>query len=153
MERPSTGAPELSVPEAGTGPTTEYRFRVRYAETDRMGTFYNARALEWFEVGRGDMFRQLGLPYGDLEDAGVLLPVITAHAEYRGRATYDDELLMTTTVRMVGRVKIRFDIRIVHADTGAPVVEGYTIHAFINRDGKPVRAPREVLDVMKDGAR
>jgi acyl-CoA thioester hydrolase len=121
-------------------PTTESRIRVRYAETDRSGVMYNARALEWFEVGRGDWLTQHAVTYREMEDRGVLLPVIEAHVFFKGRATYDDELVMTTTARMTGRARIRFDISLAHPD-GRPVLDGHTIHAFVNPTGKPIRPP------------
>src|ERR1039458_1458423 len=65
------------------------QFRVRYSETDQMGTFYNSRALEWFECGRTELLRSLRLPYAEMEKRGVFLPVVEAHVEYRGRARYD----------------------------------------------------------------
>ena len=116
-------------------------FRVRYSETDQMGTFYNARALEWFECGRSELMRAAGAPYTSLEAAGVFLPVVVAHVEYLGRARYDDALEMTTTGRFEGRARLRCDVSIIHAQGGAPVVQGYTIHAFVNNAGKPVRPP------------
>jgi acyl-CoA thioester hydrolase len=115
--------------------------RVRYSETDQMGTFYNSRALEWFECGRSELMRDAGAPYTTLEAAGVYLPVVVAHVEYLGRARYDDALEMTTIGRFEGRARLRCEVRIAHADNGAPVVQGYTIHAFINKLGKPVKPP------------
>jgi len=116
-------------------------FRVRYSETDQMGTFYNARALEWFECGRTELFRALGLPYAEMEKRGVLLPVVEAHLEFRGRARYDDLLRMSSRVMFVGKVRLRFDHEIVQAADGRPVVSGYTIHAITDSEGKPIRPP------------
>jgi YbgC/YbaW family acyl-CoA thioester hydrolase len=74
-------------------------FRVRYSETDQMGTFYYSRPLEWFECGRTELLRCLGLPYAEMEQRGVLLPVVEAHVDYLGRARYDDLLRMTSRGR------------------------------------------------------
>jgi acyl-CoA thioester hydrolase len=117
-------------------------FRVRYSETDQMGTFYNARALEWFECGRSEALRALGLPYTAIEARGVFLPVVEAHVEYQGRARYDDLLRMTTTVAFEGRARLRAEVSIAQASSGHPVVRGYTIHAFTDVGGKPIRPPR-----------
>src|SRR5208283_2654005 len=69
------------------------QLRVRYSETDQMGTFYNSRALEWFECGRTELMRRrLGMSYSALEEKGVFLPVVEAHVEYLGGARYDDLL-------------------------------------------------------------
>ncbi|HUI08284.1 MAG TPA: thioesterase family protein [Verrucomicrobiae bacterium] len=116
-------------------------FRVRYSETDQMGTFYNSRALEWFECGRTELLRAMGLPYAEMERRGVFLPVVEAHVEYRGRARYDDLLKMTSRPSLVGKVRLRIDVEIVQAEGGAPVARGYTVHAFIDPGGKPIRPP------------
>ena len=127
-------------------------FRVRYSETDQMGTFYNSRALEWFECGRTELLRALGLPYADLERRGVFLPLVEAHVEYLGRARYDDLLQLTTAVRFAGRARVRLDERIEHAGTGVAVARGYTVHAFTDAAGKAMRPPpwfRECLDAAR----
>ncbi|HCH37026.1 MAG TPA: acyl-CoA thioesterase, partial [Acidobacteria bacterium] len=70
--------------------------RVRYAETDKMGVVYHANYLVWFEIGRTDLLRTIGWTYRQMESAGISLPVIEAHCEYRKPARYDDELEVTT---------------------------------------------------------
>ena len=125
-------------------------FRVRYSETDRMGTFYNSRALEWFECGRTELLRQLGIGYADMERRGVHLPLVEAHVAYEGRACYDDELRMTTTAAMSGRARIRFDVRIAYVADGRPIARGYTVHAVTDPAGKPMRPPGWVVDALGD---
>jgi len=116
-------------------------FRVRYSETDQMGTFYNSRALEWFECGRTELLRAMGLPYAEMERRGVFLPLVEAHVEYRGRARYDDLLKMTSRGTLVGKARVRIDVEIVQAEGGAPVARGYTVHAITGPAGKPIRPP------------
>jgi acyl-CoA thioester hydrolase len=123
-------------------------FRVRYSETDQMGTFYNSRALEWFECGRTELLRQIGIPYSAMEAKGVFLPLVEAHVEYLGRARYDDLLRMTTSLDFAGRARIRAAVMIVQAETGAGVARGYTIHAFADRAGKAVRPPAWFLELV-----
>jgi acyl-CoA thioester hydrolase len=121
--------------------------RVRYSETDQMGTFYNSRALEWFECGRTELLRSLGVPYAQMERRGVLLPLVEAHVKYLGRARYDDELKVTTTIRMAGRARVRFDVRIARAG-GGDVAEGYTVHALTDPSGRPIRPPGWFLEAL-----
>jgi acyl-CoA thioester hydrolase len=125
------------------------RFRVRYSETDQMGTFYNSRALEWFECGRTELLRKAGLPYTALESRGVFLPLVEAHIEFLGRARYDDLLEMTTSAAMVGRARLRSDVVILQAETRAPVARGYTVHAFTDAHGKAIRPPRWFLEILE----
>ena len=123
--------------------------RVRYSETDQMGTFYNSRVLEWFECGRTELLRSMGTPYAEMETRGVLLPLVEAHVEYLGRARYDDELRVTASAAMAGRARLRFDVRIDHAPTGRAVARGYTIHALTGPAGKPIRPPAWFTDALK----
>jgi len=124
------------------------RFRVRYSDTDRMGTASNDRVLDWFEHGRTELLRAIGLPYSEVEARGVFLPVAEAHVKYLGQAGYDDLLEIATKAQMAGRARLRCDARIVHADGAAPVAEGYTIHAFVDSAGKPVRPPQWFLEAL-----
>jgi len=123
--------------------------RVRYSETDQMGTFYNSRALEWFECGRTEWTRnRLGLSYAALEAKGLFLPLVEAHLEFRGGARYDDLLAVCTSAHLSGRARLRFDAQISHHSTGNPVVRGYTIHAFTDAGHKPVRPPAWFLALI-----
>jgi len=125
------------------------RIRVRYSETDQMGTFYNSRALEWFECGRTELLRASGVPYRDMESRGLMLPIVESHVEYLGRAQYDDELVIFTAVRMGGRARVRFDVAILQADTHQPVSRGWTVHAITSLEGKAVRPPQWFLAAIQ----
>jgi acyl-CoA thioester hydrolase len=124
-------------------------FRVRYSETDRMDAVYNSRVLEWFEMGRNEYLRDVGVSYGEMEQRGIMLPVIEAHIKYRGRATYDDELTMTTRASMASRLRIRFENEIRHCATGALVAEGYTVHAIARPGGRPTRPPAWLTEALE----
>lgn len=122
-------------------PTTSFTFRVRYAETDQMGTYYHARALEWFEVGRTALSEAMGLPYREWERRGIFLPVVECRVKFQGRATYDDLLRMDVSVAVEGRLRLKFSNTVVQAETGAKVCEGWTMHALIDREGQLQRIP------------
>lgn len=127
------------------------QLRVRYSEIDALGTYYNSRALEWFECGRTELCRSLGKPYSEWERDGVTLPLVTAHVDYLGKAGYDDLLEITTTLVPVGHVRLRFDVEIVTAETRRPVCRGYTIHAITNCVGRPIRPPEWLRDMEEKG--
>ncbi|HEY5915438.1 MAG TPA: thioesterase family protein [Verrucomicrobiae bacterium] len=129
------------------------QLRVRYSETDQMGTFYNSRALEWFECGRSELMRRrLGMSYAALEEKDVFLPLVEAHLEFKGRAQYDDLLSIRSTVQVSGRARLRFDVQIDQAKDGRPVVTGSTVHAFTDSTGKPIRPPRWFLGMLEQAA-
>jgi acyl-CoA thioester hydrolase len=129
-----------------------FRFRVRYSETDQMGTFYNSRPLEWFECGRTELLRHLGLPYATLEARGLFLPVVEAHLELHGRARYDDHLEMTSRLAFQGRARVRVDNRIAHVEGGRPVAGGWTVHGFTDREGRVLRPPGWFLAALGEAA-
>ena len=138
---------------AMTGLSDVLQLRVRYSETDQMGTFYNSRALEWFECGRTELMRhRFGMSYAVLEARGVFLPLVEAHLEFEGRARYDDLLEMASSVEMSGRARLRFDVEISNAESRKAVVRGYTVHAFTGRQGKPIRPPGWFMEMMAKAA-
>lgn len=122
--------------------------RVRYSETDQMGTFYNSRALEWFEVARTELLRAAGIAYAEMEHRGVLLPLVEAHVRFEGRARYDDLLHIEASAAMSGKASVRFDYRIIHKSSGVPVTTGHTIHAVTNADARPIRAPQWLIEAL-----
>jgi acyl-CoA thioester hydrolase len=133
--------------------TDVLELRVRYSETDQMGTFYNARALEWFECGRSELMRRkLGMSYAAMEARGYFLPLVEAHLEFKGPARYDDLLEVASSVGWSGRARLRFEVEVRHRPDGRPVVLGHTVHAFTNARGKPVRPPPWFIDLLERAA-
>jgi acyl-CoA thioester hydrolase len=131
---------------------TSYTFRVRYADTDQMGSYYNARALEWFEAARTELSRAMGLPYAEWERRGAFLPLIEAHVRYRGRAVYDDLLHMAVRVERDGRSCLRFFHEVRQEAGGAPVCEGWTRHVVVDAGGRPRRLPEWVDALLEPEA-
>ena len=131
-----------------TKPEYVTTLRVRYAETDRMGVVYYANYLVWFEVARADLLRSLGWTYREMEESGVLLPVIDAHCEYRRPARYDDEVEIHTTGSLVSPIRMTFTYRITLKGQDALIASGRTIHAATTTDGRPCRLPARVREVF-----
>ena len=122
--------------------------RVRYAETDKMGVAYYANYFVWFEVGRTELLRSLGWSYREMEAAGVSLPVIEAHCEYRLPARYDDVLEIVTRGVLRSPARIEFQYAITRRADGVMAAVGRTVHASINADGRPCRLPDRVRSVL-----
>ena len=118
-----------------------YLVRVRYGDTDRMGFAYYAHYLRWFEIGRAEMLRSLGMSYRSVEEAGISLPVVEAHCRYLKPARYDDAIAIETGVSDLKRASVRFAYRVVRENNGELLAEGRTQHCFLAPDGRPVRAP------------
>jgi acyl-CoA thioester hydrolase len=117
----------------------EIQIRVRYAETDRMGLLHHANYLVYFEQGRTELLRSLGLTYRDMEDQGFLLVLTHVEVRYRSPSHYDDLLTLKTIVDRVTLVRIdhRYEMR--RGDV--LVAEGKTTLACIGRDGRPQALP------------
>ena len=125
----------------GTGPA-EARVRVRYAETDQMGVVYHANYLMWFEVGRVELMRSLGLDYRTLEaEEGCLIAVVEATARYRLPARYDDELIIRTRWKGVRSSMVHFAYDVIRAADGVLLCTGETMHVVVGRDLKKRALP------------
>lgn len=120
--------------------------RVIYADTDAMGIVYHTNYIRWFEIGRTELMRDLGIIYSELEKDGYYLPVIQVYCHYLAPARYDEILRVETTVKFMRRASIRFDYEIKDEDGKRTLVEGYSVHTFTNSEGKIVRAPRAIVE-------
>jgi acyl-CoA thioester hydrolase len=129
-------------------PTSCSTLRVRYAETDKMGVVYYANYLVWFEVARADLLRSLGWTYREMELAGISLPVIEAHCEYRRPAKYDDEIEVRTEGRMLSPVRMEFQYEVIRKDDRIVAAAGRTVHAALDSAGRPCRLPARVREVF-----
>lgn len=119
---------------------------VRYAETDMMGVVYHGSYLPWFEIGRTTLLREHGLPYRQLEQQGYFLPVLEVQVKYHRPALYDDVLTISTTLAEKPSLRIRLSYQVLRGDV--LLATGQTLHAFIDRQGKPVRPPAEFSSKM-----
>jgi acyl-CoA thioester hydrolase len=123
-------------------------YRVIYGDVDAMHMAYYAHYLRWFEIGRTELIRHLGLPYAEIERRGLRLPVTEAYLKYHKPARYDDLLSIETGVAFVRKASVRFDYRIANQEN-LLLVQGYTVHACLDREDKLVRLPREVVELLE----
>jgi len=129
--------------------TSEIKIRVRYAETDQMGFVYYGRYAEYYEIGRVETMRKLSLSYKEMEEKGILMPVIEYHIEYKKPAFYDDELILITTIKELPKLKITFHHEMYNSN-GQLLNTGYVTLAFLNKETKkPVLAPDWFLNECK----
>jgi acyl-CoA thioester hydrolase len=138
--------------------TTEVR--VRYAETDQMGIVYYANYLVWFEIGRVELLRSLGLAYSQLEiDHQCILPVVEASCRYRSPARYDDQILIETRPALLRGAVLKFGYRILRKapDGGEPklLAEGETVHVVcddqLNKKPLPAHYAAALRTMMAKG--
>ena len=123
--------------------------RVRYAHTDRMGYCYYGNYAQFYEIGRVEALRALGFSYKDMEDNGVLLPVIDFNIKYLAPAFYDDLLTINTFVKELPVARIKFDYEIFN-ESKEKLNFGSTTLVFINKNsGKPIKCPLELTEQLK----
>lgn len=137
----------------------QHQFRVRYAETDQMGVVYHANYLNWFEIGRTELIRELGYPYRTIEEKGLLLPVVEAEVKFLKPARYDDVVGIYTRVLEKTSVRLHFayEIRRVNEEAaqaaderqGDLLVTGTTRHVWVNPSWKPIRIEKEAPELWQ----
>lgn len=124
--------------------------RVRYADTDQMKYVYNGKYFEYFEVGRTEMMREIGLTYKEIESNGFLMPVLETKITYLSPAFYDELLEVKTMVSDFPKVKVHIDHIIKSLDRNVELVKGYVELAFVNtKTMKPTRAPKIFIDAIE----
>lgn len=130
-----------------------HTFRVIYGDTDKMGVVYYANYLRFFEAGRNELLRALGVSYRELEETGFMLPVAQASLKYKLPARYDDELELETTIADVGHGIIRITYRLFRKADGALCTTGETTHACLGPTGRPTRLPEGLKAKLVEGAK
>ena len=123
--------------------------RVRYAETDQMQVAHHVHYFVWFEVGRCDLLRSLGHSYRALESTRLMLPVIEAQCEFRHSTRYDDELWIITRGSLLSGARVKFEYEVVCQEDKTVTALGRTVHAAVNREGRPTRLPSKIREVFE----
>ena len=122
---------------------------VRYAETDRMGIVHHSVYPIWYELARTDLSKLADFPYSKMEEEGLLLPLIEVNCKYCSPAYYDDELVVTATVSKLTPVRIVFYYEVFRKNQEKPINTGYTVHAIVNKDMRPVNTKKIFPEIYK----
>ena len=133
-------------------PVHKTTIRVLYGDTDAAGVVYYANYLRYFETGRTEYMRALVLSYREIEDLGLLLPVIECYSRYKAPAAYDDLLTIETSLAELKSVSCRFNYRIYKnysEDSRTLLTKGHTVNASVNREGKLTRLPAHILKKLE----
>jgi acyl-CoA thioester hydrolase len=124
------------------------RLRVIYGDTDQMGVVYYANYFRYFEFARNEYFRARGGNYRELERDGLMLPVVDARCTYKAPARYDDLLVIEVEVTELRRASLAFEYVVRREGEAAALCTGRTVHACIDRSGKPVRLPPMITTLV-----
>ncbi len=127
-------------------PVVATDYRVIYGDTDAGGVVYNANYLRFFEIGRSELMRTRVVPYSEIEELGLILPVTESYLRYKAPARYDDLLTIQTSLAEVKKVSCRFHYRIIRSagDRQQLLVKGFTNHACVNRQGRLTPLPQNL---------
>lgn len=114
-----------------------------------MGVVYHGNYAQYFEMGRVEWLRSLGVSYKWMEENGVMLPVVSLQMNYKKPAFYDDLLTVKTIFKSQTSVKIEFDYEI-YNEAGFLLTTGYSMLVFVDKKtGKPTLPPSYVTEKLK----
>lgn len=127
---------------------SEVKIRVRYAETDQMGYVYYGNYAQYYEIGRVEALRNLGISYKSVEENGIMLPVLNFSIKYFKPAYYDDLLTLKTTIKEIPRARINFEYE-TYNENGELLNKGETTLVFIDaKTNKPCAAPQFFIEKL-----
>ncbi|MGG7035443.1 MAG: acyl-CoA thioesterase [Flavobacterium sp.] len=124
--------------------------RVRYSETDQMGVVYHGNYAQYFEMGRVEWLRNIGISYKSMEEEGVMLPVVSLNMRYKKSAFYDDLLTIKTIFKKQESIKIEFDYE-VRNEKNELLTIANTILVFVDKKtGKPTLPPQHLKNLLNE---
>jgi acyl-CoA thioester hydrolase len=126
----------------------ETQIRVLYADTDKMGFVYYGNFAKYFEIGRVEALRSLGITYKNMEESGVMLPVLNYSVSYKNPARYDDILQIKTTINKIEGVKLSFDYEIFNEQNQLICTANTTLVFTSTESQKPCKPPRNILEIL-----
>ena len=129
-----------------SGQVFQCNHRVTYSECTVGNHVYHSRYLDWMEMARGEFLRSLGQPVQEWHEKGVIFPVVQCSLQYRAPARYDDQITLEVFVGRMERVRLEFQHRVLRGS--ALLVEGTTLHVPTNLDDRPLRIPKELIEVL-----
>lgn len=121
--------------------------KVRYAETDKMGIAHHANYYIWFEEARGDFIEKINISYKEIEDMGIMMPIIETHCRYMRASTYSDILNVQTSIGELSPVKIIFNYRVINKESGELLAKGSTTQTFINNNFKIINMKKKYPEI------
>jgi acyl-CoA thioester hydrolase len=126
-------------------------YRVIYGDTDQMGVAYYSNYLRWFEIGRTELLRQIGLPYTSIEEKGLYFPVTEVSCRYHKPARFDDLVVIETTLSSLGRASLTFNYTLLRKekDDEVLIASGWTKHACVDEKGEVTKIQPALETTLK----
>jgi conserved hypothetical protein TIGR00051 len=128
---------------------TATKTKVRYYETDQMGFVHHSNYARYFELGRTEWLRNLGINYKEMELNGLVMPVVSLNCNYKKPAYYDDVLTITTSLKKLPTAIIELDYKIENQNKTI-ICTGTNSACFLNKKtGRPTRCPKQILEKIE----
>ncbi|MCL2511386.1 MAG: acyl-CoA thioesterase [Bacteroidales bacterium] len=126
----------------------ETQLRVQYYETDQMGVVHHSNYIRYFEIGRTELMRHIGLSYKEIEDSGTVMPIVGIEVRYSFPARYDEIITIKSVIKEMPKVRMVFHYEI-HNQQGKLLADGNATLAFVNKEtGRPQRAPEHLTTAL-----
>ena len=126
----------------------DHHIKIYYKDVDQMGIVYYSRYYEYFEEARTELLSSIGLDVAEVEKGGITLPVISSHCDYKKGAKFEQNILVKASIESKPKSKLHIDYFVFIENEKDFIVSGYTEHAFVNNNGKAVRAPKIISDAI-----
>ena len=122
--------------------------KIYYRDVDKMGIVYYSRYFEYFEESRTELLASVGFDITSIEQEGITLPVISSYCDFKKGAQFEQEILIKTWINERPKSTLRINYEAILKGSTSLIANGYTIHAFIGRNGKPKRPPSKILAII-----
>ncbi|MBD5451901.1 MAG: acyl-CoA thioesterase [Lachnospiraceae bacterium] len=124
-----------------------YVHHAQYYETDQMSIIHHSNYIRWMEEARLDFMSQCGVPYKELEEMGIIIPVLSVSCEYRSMVHFDDDVIIHVKVVRYSGIKMNLEYTFTNAATGELTTTGTSSHCFLNRDYRPISLKKDYADI------
>ena len=128
----------------------DHTVKVYYKDVDQMGIVYYSRYFEYFEAARTELLNNIGIDVMSIEKNGIYLPVITSHCDYKKGAEFEQEIIVETSISEAPKARLKIAYLIHPKNSEQTLVTGYTIHAFMKKNGRPTKVPDLILKTIKE---
>ncbi|MCI9052632.1 MAG: acyl-CoA thioesterase [Lachnospiraceae bacterium] len=125
------------------------KIKVRYAETDQMGIAHHSNYPIWYEVARTDLMKKMGMTYTQIEEQGLIVPLLELQCKYISAAYFEDNLIVEASLKNATAVKLEFEYAIFREGDEKPLNVGRTLHALVGKDLRPVNVKKEYPELYQ----
>lgn len=126
-----------------------YEHKTQYYETDQMGIIHHSNYIRWFEEARTDLMRQMGIGYEEMEQHGIISPVLSITCEYKSMTRFGETVQIVPMLKFYNGVKMTIEYSVMDKESKELRCVGETKHCFLGRDGKPVSLKKSYLEMDK----